>query len=330
MHDVLYTVTALFLISFLLTVVFSRILIPRLKRRRLGQPILEIGPSWHLAKSGTPTLGGLAFIAGGGASLLLLSLYLLFRGENHTVRALSLVFAFATFMGAIGFFDDFKKLSKRENKGLSAWQKYLLQLLVSALFLLVSRIIFGVDTTIRLPFTGGVLYLGRFYYPLALLFLTGTVNALNLTDGVDGLLSATMGVQCLFFLAWGYAVKSALLMQAGGLLLGCVLGFFCFNAHPAKVFMGDTGSLFLGGAVGALGILVAHPLLILISSGVFVLEAASVILQVLYFKLTGGKRLFLMAPLHHHLEKRGWSEWRVVGALSALGALFGVLAFLGR
>ena len=328
--EILYTAFALFIIVFLLTVVFSRLLIPVLRRHRAGQPILEIGPSWHLSKAGTPTLGGLAFIVGIGGALLLYAVYALFVGESGALRVLSLIFIYGVLCGAIGFFDDYRKLVKKENKGLSAPQKYLLLLLASALFLFASRVALKTDTSISVPFTDRSLELGIFYYPLALLYLTGLVNALNLTDGVDGLLSSTVAVVSAFFLLWGYSEGLEAVVLVGALLLGAALGFLCFNAHPAKVFMGDTGSLFLGGVVSSVGIVTEHPLLLLLSCGIFVIEAGSVILQVLFFKLTHGKRLFRMAPLHHHFEKGGWSEWRVVAVFSAVGALFAAVSLLGR
>ncbi|MBQ8717230.1 MAG: phospho-N-acetylmuramoyl-pentapeptide-transferase [Clostridia bacterium] len=326
----LYTALALFAMTFLLTVVFSHFLIPILRRHRAGQPILEIGPSWHLSKAGTPTLGGLAFIVGIGGALLLYAIYLLLTKESNSLRALSLIFIYGVLCGAIGFFDDYRKLVKKENQGLSAPQKYLLLLLASALFLFASRVALQTDTSIALPFADRSLELGVFYYPLALLYLTGLVNALNLTDGVDGLLSSTVAVVATFFLLWGYSEGEETAVIVGALLLGATLGFLCFNAHPAKVFMGDTGSLFFGGVVSAVGIVTEHPVLVLLSCGVFVIEAGSVILQVIFFKLSHGKRLFRMAPLHHHFEKCGWSEWRVVAVFSAVGALFSAVAFLGR
>lgn len=330
MRDDLYIVAALLVACFLLTVLLGRLLIPVLRRRRAGQPILEIGPSWHLSKAGTPTLGGLAFMGGMCGALLLCGIYLGVTGRAAWLPVPVLVFSYAVLCGGIGFLDDYRKLSKRENKGLSPWEKYLLQLGISALFLLVAVWHFGVDTAVPVPFSGTVIELGVFYYPLALLYLTGLVNALNLTDGVDGLLSCTVAVVSAFLLIWGYSEGVWMIMTVGACLLGGVLGFLCFNAHPAKVFMGDTGSLFLGGAISAVGILTEHPLLLLISCGVFVTEAASVIVQVLYFKLSHGKRLLRMAPLHHHFEKGGWSEWRVVGVFSLAGVIFAAVAFLGR
>lgn len=320
----------LLVLTFFFTVGLSCLLIPALRRRHAGQPILEIGPSWHLSKKGTPTLGGLAFIA---AILIASLLYLLLpplRGESREVRALALMLVYALCCGSIGFFDDYRKLLKKQNQGLSALEKYFLQLLASALFLFLARLVLGVETSIALPFSEQRLELGLFYYPLALLFLTGLVNALNLTDGVDGLLSSTLAVTAAFFLLWGFREQVAITSLTGALLIGATLGFLCFNAHPAKVFMGDTGSLFFGGAVAALGIVTGEALTVLLACGVYVIEAASVMLQVGYFKVSGGKRLLLMAPLHHHFEKKGWSENAVVALFSALAALFGFIAFWGR
>ena len=200
----IYTATVLFAVSFVLTLLFSRWLIPALRRRRAGQPILEIGPSWHLSKAGTPTMGGLAFIAAILSVAIGWSLYLLFGEAEEDPRGLGLVLLYALLCALIGFADDFCKLAKRKNQGLTAPQKYLLQLLASALFLFLAVVIFGVDTAIKVPFSHTVWQLNGFYYPLALLYLTGMVNALNLTDGVDGLLSSTTAVIALFFLAWGY------------------------------------------------------------------------------------------------------------------------------
>lgn len=313
---------ALFFAVFLLTLIFLHHLIPVLRRRRAGQPILEIGPSWHLSKAGTPTLGGVAFLV---AALLAVGVPSFFLFERSVEwRALLLLVGYAVLCGLIGIFDDWKKLSRQQNKGLGAWQKYLLQLLASALFLFFAEVLFGLERS--LPFFAGTLYLGALYYPFALLFLTGLVNALNLTDGVDGLLSSTVAVLAAFLLIWGMYFAGAFVFLSGCLLLGAVLGFLPYNAHPARVFMGDTGSLFLGAIVGGVGILSPSPLVLLLAAGVFLAETLSVVLQVLWFKLTHGKRLFRMAPLHHHFERIGWSEERVVAVFSAAGALFALLA----
>ena len=315
--------------AFLFTVVAERVLIPILRRKRAGQPILEIGPVWHLSKAGTPTMGGLGFAVGIGAALLLGAMLLWRQGENKALRPLALLFLYATLCGAIGLVDDWKKLSKKKNQGLSAAQKYALQLLASGIFLYLSTVLLGVERTVILPFSGRELSLGMFYYPLALIYLTGLVNALNLTDGVDGLLSSTVAVAALCFFVFGLYRESFTSAALGCLLLGGVLGFFCFNAHPARVFMGDTGSLFLGGAVAGLGIVTGNALFVLAVSGVFVWEALSVILQVIFFRVRRGKRLFLMAPFHHHLEKKGVGEWGVVGIFTLSAAAFAALALWG-
>jgi phospho-N-acetylmuramoyl-pentapeptide-transferase len=324
-----YTVSGLFALTFLLTVLISRRLIPVLRHKHAGQPILEIGPSWHLSKAGTPTLGGLAFILGAGGALLLFSYPLLHLWGSDLFSRLSAILGYAVFCGAIGFIDDYCKLTKQKNQGLTAPQKYVLQLLASGGFLILCVGVFEVKTSVGLPFTDATLELGVLYYPLALLFLTGLVNALNLTDGVDGLLSSTVAVVAVFFVLWGYGRNDGAVLCTGAVLLGGALGFLCFNAHPAKVFMGDTGSLFLGGAVAAVGLLCGEPLTVLLAGGVFVIEAASVVLQVVFFKLTRGKRLFRMAPLHHHFEKGGWSEWQVVAVFTLFSAICASLALIG-
>lgn len=329
MKETLLFAILLLCITFFLTVSAEALLVPWLRKRRAGQPILEIGPSWHLSKAGTPTLGGIGFIA---AILLCTCVFTRWSVRSGTEGwgKICLLVYYALFCGAIGFFDDWCKLKKRENKGLAAWQKYMLQLLVSAVFLVLAVRLFGVELGVALPFTDKKITLGAFYYPLALLYLTGVINALNLTDGVDGLLSSTTAVFSLFLLALGVVDGEGTALTTGALLLGATLGFLCFNRHPAKVFMGDTGSLFLGAMVAGYGILSPSPLAVFISGGVFVAEAASVIMQVIYFKCTGGKRLFRMAPLHHHFEKCGWSEKRVVFVFSFVGLLLAVIAFLGR
>lgn len=325
----IFTCVALFISVFVLTALYAGILIPILRRLRADQPILEIGPVWHLKKKGTPTMGGLSFVLALLSVMLGWGITLLLKGKTARLLPVILVVLFAMLCGAIGFFDDYKKLLKKENQGLLAWQKYFLQLIAAALFLFAARALGFIDTSIHLPFFEGRFELGFFYYPLALLFLTGMVNALNLTDGLDGLLSSTTAVMGAFFLLYGNRTGNYTLLAFGALLLGMMLGFLLFNHHPAKVFMGDTGSLFLGGLVAGAGLISGRPVGVLGAGGVFVIEAASVMLQVVYFKLTHGKRLFLMAPLHHHFEKRGFSENAIVGIFSAAGILFAALMLVG-
>ena len=329
MSNEMLKAATLFATVFILTVFFEARLIPVLRRAHAGQPILEIGPAWHMVKAGTPTLGGLGFVL----AVMLASWVLVFWSSAQGVMDWQkplLILLYAFLCACIGFLDDWLKLSKKENKGLSALQKYGLQLLVSLIFLVLAERFFGLEKAIPLPFGDRVLELGNFYYPLAILYLTGVVNALNLTDGLDGLLSSVCGISAAFFIVWGRSIGEESAVLVGAMLLGATLGFLCFNAHPAKIFMGDTGSLFLGGAVAAFGVLSPSPLTVLLAGGVFVIEAFSVLLQVVWFKLSRGKRLFRMAPLHHHFEKLGWSEERVVAVFSAASAFFALLAFLWR
>ncbi len=320
---------ALLALVFLLTLLFEARLLPYLKKKRAAQPILEIGPSWHLKKSGTPTMGGLAFVGSITLSLAVFLAVLAVRGAEDFWQAPTALLGFSLAVAAIGFYDDCCKLKRKQNKGLGAAQKYFLQLLASGVFLFVLVEGDFVTTAVLLPFSGGELELGFFYYPLALLYLTGLINALNLTDGVDGLLGGTVSVTAAFFLLIGFRAGEGMLVLFGVLLLGGALGFLIFNAHPAKIFMGDTGSLFLGAVVAGTGLLAARPISVLIVGGVYLIEAASVILQVVYFKISGGKRLFLMAPLHHHFEKKGFGENKIVAIFSLATAALGVVAYWG-
>ncbi len=317
----------LFSLTFLFTVIGERILIPQLRRHHAGQPILMDGPGWHIGKSGTPTMGGLGFLLSSLLAVLLYALYAAWQGRVDEAVSLSLLVGFALLNGLIGFLDDLQKLRHRENKGLSAWQKYLLQLVVSAAFLGICQGLELIDTTFVLS-VDHVFSLGIFFYPLALLYLTGLINACNLTDGLDGLLSAIICVIGGFFILWGASSKEYLPLAVGVLLLGSSVGFLLFNIHPAKVFMGDTGSLFLGAMVAGLGILSKRPATVFLSAGVPVIEATSVIFQVFFFKITGGRRLFRMAPLHHHFEKCGLTENTIVAIFGAAGVLFAVFAYI--
>ena len=318
-----------FLLSFGLTAVLCRVILPVLRKKHAGQYILEIGPSWHLSKAGTPTMGGLSFLL----PILLLSaggaVYLWQTGERGTALSLLLIAFYGALCGGIGCLDDLAKLRHRQNAGLSAAQKYFLQLLASAVFLAAAELLLHLGTAIRLPFSGRSPELGFYYYPLALLFLTGMMNACNLTDGVDGLLSSVVLVVACFIFLLGGRSDNGVLSLTGALLSGAAFGFLLWNAHPAKVFMGDTGSLFFGGVLAAVGIVSGEALLFLIFGIMPVIETASVILQVAFFRLTHGKRLFKMAPFHHHLEKCGLSEEAVVGIFSlvtliacSLGVIF--------
>ena len=323
---------AALLATFGITVLISRKLIPILKSRKMGQTILEIGPRWHKNKEGTPTMGGLAFIAAAAVTGIAASVYLAVIDGIRSTLPFMFTLAFGIVCGLIGCVDDTAKLRRKQNEGLTAPQKFLLQLIAAALYLLGMTLVCGIDTTIYIPFFGAEIDFGFFYYVIALLLLTGVDNAVNLTDGLDGLCSSVTLVVGLFFTAAGYmnglAEPDGDVILLGAVLIGACAGFLVYNFYPARVFMGDTGSLFLGGLVVGGSFMIDNPLLVVVFGIVYIIETASVILQVGYFKLTHGKRLFKMAPIHHHFEKCGWSEIKIGIAASALTAVMAVVSIL--
>ena len=287
-----------FIVAFGVTAIAGQILIPVLRRLKAGQSIREDGPTWHLSKQGTPTMGGLMFILGIGIAVLTAGWEDLQNGlHNHLV-----VFLFALVFGAIGFVDDLQKLRHHANEGLTAPQKFLLQLAAAIAFTVLLRRDGYLTPDLYIPFLNieivGIPWI--VYMVFAAFVMVGTVNAVNLTDGVDGL-------------ATGVTIP--------------VMLFYDF--HPAKVFMGDTGSLFLGGAVCGMAFALDLPMVIPVVGLIYVVEVLSDIIQVVYFKKTGGKRFFRMAPLHHHLEMGGWSENKLFCVFSGLTLLLCVLAFWG-
>ena len=320
--------------AFLITSVIGMWLIPFLRRLHFGQTILDIGPAWHKSKQGTPTMGGIMFIAGITIAILAgwLTLELLEQGVADASAAGSfylwggLLMALA--FGLIGFLDDYISVVKKQNLGLKAGQKSLAQLLVAVVYLAAQQI-FAPTTSFWLPFIGD-LDIGIFYYPLMLFIIVGTVNAVNLTDGIDGLdASVTMVAAMGFMVIASIAGFSQMNLLAAALAGGC-LGFLVWNFHPAKVFMGDTGSLFLGGMVVALAFGLRRPVLLVFIGIVYVVETLSDIIQIGSVKLTG-KRVFKMAPIHHHFEMSGWSEVKIVAvfsAVTAVGCLIAVLLVL--
>ena len=318
------------ILTFIVTVVLSKKFIPVLISKKLNQPIYEIGPRWHKSKAGTPTMGGLFFI---GAALLTAAIFSTFAVEKEELIPLWLTLAMATLFGLVGFIDDRAKLLKKQNEGLRAHQKFLLQIVVSGLYLLGMTLWGGLSTTIAIPFTEIRWDLGIAYYPIAMLLITGINNSVNLTDGIDGLCATTSAVVSVFFIAVGvsasgFAGEMTALVLLGGLMFGGCLGFLVYNWNPARIFMGDTGSLFLGGLAAGLAFLAKSPLIILVVGIVYVIETASVILQVGYFKLTHGKRLFKMAPIHHHFEKCGWKETSIVFLSAAVTLIVSVVSYI--
>lgn len=311
---------------FLLTVVAERILIPILRAKKCGQRILDIGPRWHKNKEGTPTMGGIGFIL---PALLVSAVFFLIkavRGTSADYIPLALTLAYAVGNGAIGFADDYCKLIKKQNEGLTAKQKLFLQLVLAAAYVAVMAYTGNLSTKLNLPFTDAVWDLGWFYYPVAVILLAGVVNGGNLTDGIDGLASSITFVIGGFYAIWAFSVSDESLALESAILLGASLGFLVYNFHPARVFMGDTGSLFFGALVIGSAFGMENPLVGVIVSMVFILEMLSSFLQIAVYHFTK-KRLFRMAPVHHHFEKCGWGENKIVAVFSAVAVLFCVIGW---
>lgn len=306
------------LMGFLITVLLSPIFIPFLRRLKFGQSIREEGPKSHQVKTGTPTMGGIMILF----SIIITTLIMTGKFSEPTVKTYLLLLVTIGF-GLLGFLDDFIKVALKRNLGLTSKQKLLGQIIISVIFYLIYKQN-GFPTEISLPISGYTIDLGWFFVFFIVFWLVGFSNAVNLTDGLDGLLSGTAAIAfgAYAVLAWNQSqVEIAIFCVA---VVGAVLGFLVFNAHPAKVFMGDTGSLALGGAIATIAILTKLELLLVIIGGVFVIETLSVILQVISFKTTG-KRIFRMSPLHHHYELVGWSEWRVVVTFWSVGLILAIL-----
>ena len=308
-----------FLVGFLVSAVSGRYLIPFLRRLKAGQTERSDGPQSHLKKTGTPNMGGLMILLG-----VTLACFLPFRGQRNTIPVLILTIGF----GLIGFADDYIKVVKKRSDGLLAWQKFLLQVLVSLLFAFYVQKIHYVPLTMKIPFmTGKVLNFGFLNIPIMVFIAVATVNGTNFTDGVDGLASCVTIAVAVFFVIAAAAAASGVIL-AGTAMIGALMGFLLYIAYPAKVFMGDTGSLALGGFVTGMAYMLQLPLFIPIVGFIYALEVISVIIQVLWFRHTGGKRFFRMAPIHHHFEMGGWSEVRVVAVFTIVTAVLGAVAIL--
>ena len=295
-----------FLLSFIATTLILKVIIPFLTKKA-EQPIYEEGPSWHTSKSGTPTMGGLAFLIAITLTLLLSSLYLFLNGSTEEGVSVLLCLAYAFANSVIGIIDDTTKLKRKKNAGLSPKQKLILQFAAAILFLVARWL--TIPESSRISFSFGTYDFGIFYYPITVLILVGITNCANLTDGIDGLASsvAFAASVSLFYISCALSSVGSIISSV---IIGATVGFLIFNLHPAKIFMGDTGSLLLGSLISAAAISLNNPLIVLFIGGIYVIEGISVILQVGYFKATG-KRIFKMAPLHHHFEKCGWSENKI-------------------
>ena len=322
------------LTAFAIAAVTGIFLIPLLKKIHFGQTIYEKGPAWHKSKQGTPIMGGFMFIIGSAVAIAVG--YALYRFRSANVSAvpdntglyrLLAGYGFALLNCGIGFIDDYIKAVKKQNLGLRPKQKMVMQFVFSSAFLYVLYLLGDHATTITFPIFGDVDF-GIFYYPIMILYLIFLTNAVNLTDGIDGLCGSVTVVSSLSFVMlcaamgmWEYSIFSMA-------LAGACLGFLVWNLHPAKVFMGDTGSMFLGGCICAMGFAMHQHLLLALVAIVYVLEALSVVIQVLYFKATHGKRLFKMSPIHHHFEMCGFSEYKIVITFSAAALIAGIAANL--
>lgn len=305
-------------LSFIIAVVLSPIIIPFLRRLKFGQSIREEGPKSHQKKSGTPTMGGVMILLSITATtFIMIGQYGQMKAEIYLLLLVTLGF------GLLGFLDDFIKVVLKRNLGLTSKQKLVGQLLISVIFYLVIKQQ-GFSTEIAIPGTDVGIDIGVLYLPLIVVMLVGASNAVNLTDGLDGLLAGTAAIAFGAYAILAFNADQIEIALFCAAIVGAVLGFLVFNAHPAKVFMGDTGSLALGGAIAAIAILTKMEILLIIIGGVFVIETLSVIIQVISFKTTG-KRVFKMSPLHHHYELSGWSEWRVVVTFWLVGLVFAVL-----
>ena len=312
--------------GFALSAILGKFLIPALHALKAGQSIKEIGPTWHNSKAGTPTMGGIMFIA---ASVLCVATgwFALAKGEymHLIVLAISLMF------GLIGFLDDFIKVKKKRNLGLTGIQKLVLQILAAGIFIGLLALTGNLHYDLYIPFIKESVWNVPpvLYIAFAIFIIVGCVNAVNLTDGIDGLATGVTAPVMLFFVLVSMLAKNAGLATFPAALLGGLGGFLIYNAYPAKVFMGDTGSLFLGGAVCGLAFALNMPMVLILVGFIYIMEALSDILQVSYFKLSHGKRIFKMAPIHHHFEKCGWSERKIWIVFVSITVVMCVVAWFG-
>lgn len=309
-----------FIAAFVINLILMPIIIPMLKALKFGQTIREIGPSWHSKKGGTPTMGGVGFL------FVTVIISLVMCKSPHVKMGI----VFAALYGIIGFIDDFIKVVLKRNMGLNEIQKLVLQIVVTVTFLVISINKEYIDTYIWIPFANITFDFSWFYVIFISVFMIGFTNAVNLTDGLDGLAATVTSIVCLFFvfaasviaMPGEYNKEVAIFASA---LLGSLIAFLAFNKYPARVFMGDTGSLFLGGAVSIFAILLKIELILVVVGIIYVIEAFSVILQVAWYKKTK-KRIFKMAPIHHHFEMSGYKETKIVMMFSAVTAVFCIIS----
>lgn len=316
-------------IAAVITGLLGYFMVPFLHKIKFGQTIREVGPSWHKNKQGTPTMGGIMFIIGSSVAAVICIAFLWLNGGAETQLMLVKVMAgalMAVGFGIVGFLDDYISIKKHRNLGLTEIQKLILQFIIVGAYLFSVALAGGTTETV-IPFLGSV-DLGFFYYILAAVFIVGMVNAVNFTDGIDGLNTSVTLVVALVFSVIAMLLNRVGLSLYAAAIVGAMIGFLFWNANPAKVFMGDTGSLFLGGAVCALAFGVDMPILLILIGIIYIVEILSVVLQVTYFKISHGKRIFKMAPIHHHFEICGWNENKICFVFSGVTLLAGIIGVL--
>ena len=322
-----------FAVSFCVAALVGVVLVPWLRKIKAGQMIKENGPTWHMSKSGTPTMGGFIFIAGVTAACLSAGFSCMLAGDYTHI----IVLFFALAFGAIGFLDDYEKLKHKQNLGLTAGKKFILQVAVAAVFVYLLRYLGLIAPHLYIPFWNITVQMTPWLYFAFMIFvIVATVNAVNLTDGVDGLAAGTSIPAFVFYtvvaFVWGEKFLALGIFSAG--IFGGLCGFLIYNFNPAKVFMGDTGSLFLGGAVAGVAIALDMPLIIITIGILYILEVLSDVIQVGYFKLSHGKRVFRMAPFHHHLEMGGfmghkWTEKQLFALFTGISTAMAIWSYFG-
>lgn len=306
------------IVAFILAYLLGKILIPILHKMKYGQSIREEGPKAHMKKQGTPTIGGLIFII---ATAIVTVLYSAFYVKNFNNDAIIVLLIFLAF-GFVGFLDDYLKIKRKKNLGLKAYQKMLLLTAITVLIYFFTK-----DTLLRIPILNMDIELGWLYLPFLFIYFTGVTNAVNLTDGLDGLATTVTIIVLIFLFLVSFIMGNIDVGIFAFILVGALMAFLFFNVNPAKVFMGDTGSLALGGAVAGIAFILNMEIVLIVVGIIYVIEALSVIIQVVVFKLTK-KRVFKMAPIHHHFEHLGWSENKIVYVFGAITLFACIISFL--
>ena len=312
-------------VALVVTLVFGPVFIPWLRKLKFGQEIREEGPKWHQKKSGTPTMGGIMFIVAMAIAILVTTVIFAMNGNFNTTYARCIVlFVISLGFGVIGFVDDYIKVVKKRNLGLTAPQKFIMQVVLAAIYIAVLYFIGELDTAIKIPFTSIEWIMPIWLYiPFVMFVVVGVVNAVNLTDGLDGLASSITTIVGIFFMLVSYIVFKE---------YGVLIGFLWYNKYPAKVFMGDTGSLFLGASVALMAIDLKMPIHLILIGFVYFMETLSVIMQTAYFKYTKkkygeGRRIFKMSPIHHHFEMCGWKEKKIVAVFTLVTVITCAVAY---